>query len=515
MKNKIWILCVTLILGVCIMGGRQAQAQTEYPYLIKVNRKQCVVTVYEKDKNGEYTSPVKAMLCSPGWDTPIGTFKTPEKYRWRLLMGDVWGQYSTRINKGVLFHSVWYYEQDPSTLSNKQFNKLGSVCSHGCVRLNVEDAKWIYDNCPTGTTVTIYDSSNPGPLGKPDAIRVSTSSLMGYDPTDIWSKDNPYLVHEPKISGVENQTVEYGVSFNVLKGVTAQSSTETSISSSIKTLIKYQGKKVKSIDTTTAGKYYVTYKVMDALGKKTSADSVITVVDHVKPKIIGAYNIYLNGEEDFDQETVLDGVTAKWHGEELEEGSVEATLKEVKVTDDMQVYKVTYKATAPNGVVGKKIKKVYIDLEAPTLEGIKDKEITMDTVVDREFALENVFVSDNFKTIDPDSIKVAISKENDSEYVVNYWVKDKCRNIAKQTAVYTITNFLSFRGVEDKTISSSTYMGTYQALIDVKAYDKSSDITSSIDVDISELVDGKYTVTYTIKDEAGHEKIATAIFTVE
>ena len=85
MKNRVRILCVALILGIFILITPTTEAETSYPYLIKVNRKQCVVTIYEKDETGKYTIPVKAMLCSPGWDTPLGTFKTPEKYRWRLL----------------------------------------------------------------------------------------------------------------------------------------------------------------------------------------------------------------------------------------------------------------------------------------------------------------------------------------------------------------------------------------------------------------------------------------------
>ena len=39
----------------------------------------------------------------------------------------------------------------------------------GCVRLTVEDAKWIADNCPSGTTVEIYEDDDPEPLGKPEA----------------------------------------------------------------------------------------------------------------------------------------------------------------------------------------------------------------------------------------------------------------------------------------------------------------------------------------------------------
>ena len=55
-------------------------------------------------------------------------------------------------------------------LELEEFNKLGEQASQGCVRLAVSDAKWIYDNCPTGTNVSIYDDAeNAGPLGKPDS----------------------------------------------------------------------------------------------------------------------------------------------------------------------------------------------------------------------------------------------------------------------------------------------------------------------------------------------------------
>ncbi|MGX8706824.1 MAG: L,D-transpeptidase [bacterium] len=32
---------------------------------------------------------------------------------------------------------------------------LGSNVSHGCIRLSVEDAEWIYQNCTPGMTVII------------------------------------------------------------------------------------------------------------------------------------------------------------------------------------------------------------------------------------------------------------------------------------------------------------------------------------------------------------------------
>ncbi len=164
-----------------------ASDKTEFPYYIKINRRQNCITVYTSDENGEYTVPYKAMICSTGLynATPRGTFHLSTKYLWRELYGKVYGQYATRITGGVLFHSVPYYKKSKSALCTEKYNKLGQQASMGCVRLTVEDAKWIADNCPSGTTVEIYDDDDPGPLGKPEAAHIDTDSPnKGWDPTD-------------------------------------------------------------------------------------------------------------------------------------------------------------------------------------------------------------------------------------------------------------------------------------------------------------------------------------------
>ena len=170
------------------------------PYYIKINRQQNVITVYEPDENGEYTMPVKAILCSTGLynATPKGVFHLSSKYIWRELNGGVYGQYASRITGGVLFHSVPYASKNKSTLYWDKYNKLGQQASMGCVRLTVEDAKWIYDNCPSGTAVEVYDSDDSGPLGKPETLKLDKDNVnKGWDPTDPdennpwhqWSKD--------------------------------------------------------------------------------------------------------------------------------------------------------------------------------------------------------------------------------------------------------------------------------------------------------------------------------------
>ena len=164
------------------------------PYYIKVNRTQNVVNIYAKEPDGTYL-PFKAMICSIGKATPASgkvhkttTYKT----RWNPLSGKVYGQYITQIVGDILFHSVPYTAKDPSTLEYWEYDKLGTFASLGCVRLTVEDAKWIYDNIASGTSVEFYEDENPGPFGKPEAQKISDNeACRGWDPTDM-AEENPW-----------------------------------------------------------------------------------------------------------------------------------------------------------------------------------------------------------------------------------------------------------------------------------------------------------------------------------
>lgn len=143
---------------------------------IRVNKQMNCVTIY---KGGV---AIKAMVCSTGAATPLGTYYIKTQWRWHELMNEVYGQYCSQIVGDILFHSVPYNSPNIYDLSAYMYNQLGTQCSHGCIRLTVADAKWIYDNCDWGTTVVIYNDSNPGPLGKPSAQQIPYSQT--WDPTD-------------------------------------------------------------------------------------------------------------------------------------------------------------------------------------------------------------------------------------------------------------------------------------------------------------------------------------------
>ena len=158
-------------------------------YYVKVNTYTNTVTVFAKDGANGYIIPVKKMICSTGragTPTVKGTYTIKRYARWGTLMGPVYGQYCSQIYGGYLFHSAWYYVNGNNrTLSVSEYRKLGTNASHGCVRLTVADAKWIYDNC-NGSKVYIYSSRTDGdPFTKPSRPNpVVVSGDYGYDPTD-------------------------------------------------------------------------------------------------------------------------------------------------------------------------------------------------------------------------------------------------------------------------------------------------------------------------------------------
>lgn len=186
MKQRIMGALLFCLMLFCFAGTAMAAEKQEHPYYITVNLTDNIVTVYEKDEAGNYTVPIKAFYCSGGESTPEGTFQTIEKYEWRALFGDVWGQYATRITGHYLFHSVPYLEKDKTTLEYDEYNKLGSSASAGCIRLCVKDVKWIYDNCPIGTTVKMYRGNVKEPLQPAPVKKINTADVQrrGWDPTD-------------------------------------------------------------------------------------------------------------------------------------------------------------------------------------------------------------------------------------------------------------------------------------------------------------------------------------------
>ena len=428
-NTKLGILCVTgLLLYLLIICSQDVSAEKkEIPYMIKVNRALNTVTVFAKDDNGKYTKPYKAIVCSVGTEktkTVLGTYKTSSKYRWRALQGNVWGQYATRIVGGILFHSVYYMKDgNPATLSAKEYNNLGSAASHGCIRISVADAKWIYENCPSGTTVVIYDdAANPGPLGKPEAIKIPTTAK--WDPTDPDVK-NPYQKKMPMINGAQNLTIAWGTNIDVLKNVTAKSSVGLDITSNLIV--------TGAVNPNAAGKYLIEYSITDALGRTNKKKVTITVVESIDaPVFVGIKDHIVRGGRKITRAYALDGVQAYLGTIKLIKNDIELTIDKA----DEEKYLLTYYFKSENGKEATGSANFYIDSKAPEFMGIADRSMELGQKLDVAYALSGVTVSDNYANLEEKDINVKISENTDKSYTVTYQSEDDCGNIATESVKF-------------------------------------------------------------------------------
>ncbi len=133
------------------MNERVSGLSSPTSYLLAVDTTNCFVGVYRGSQGNWQNNAYWA--CAPGaaaTPTVKGVFHVGSR-------GYAFGHgytcyYWVQFYKDYLFHSIKYWEGT----FNVQDGTLGSPKSLGCVRLAIENAKWIYDNVPTGTTVVVY-----------------------------------------------------------------------------------------------------------------------------------------------------------------------------------------------------------------------------------------------------------------------------------------------------------------------------------------------------------------------
>ena len=123
-------------------------------YLVFVNIAEQKTYVYEGSKNNWTLD--KTFTCSTGIEgkeTPVGIFTVQTRAPW--FFSPKYGQggkYYVQFMGNYLFHSI-PFNSDKTTISDPT---LGVPASHGCIRLSVEDSKWLYDNVQNGSKIIIY-----------------------------------------------------------------------------------------------------------------------------------------------------------------------------------------------------------------------------------------------------------------------------------------------------------------------------------------------------------------------
>lgn len=131
-------------------------------YKIAVSRSRCMMYVFKACAAG--WEPYKQWACCVGkrsTPTPKGGFSISYKMKKMdsvLPNGLKSTEFYTSVFSGdYCIHSTLYKYGAKSPDSNLNIDsRLGAQISNGCIRLSTENAKWLYNNAPSGTSIYIY-----------------------------------------------------------------------------------------------------------------------------------------------------------------------------------------------------------------------------------------------------------------------------------------------------------------------------------------------------------------------
>lgn len=211
MKRRAFYLAAIAVLAVLIFPATafardilKNNDPDKYYVLLDTNNQ--IVTVYEKDDAGEYTHITRRFICTSGrteidptipddqgTPTPRGTWKAGGRERFGKFasFANEYARYWTQIVGGNYFHSIMFGKRNVNSLKQSPYHSLGNNVSHGCVRLYVEDAKWLYYYACPGTTIEVSHSEP----SNPELTRALKSSLPFSEYNTIQKKffDTPEL----------------------------------------------------------------------------------------------------------------------------------------------------------------------------------------------------------------------------------------------------------------------------------------------------------------------------------
>ncbi len=167
-------------------------------YYILLDLRNHIVTVFEQDENGEYTKVIRRFLCASGrtevdendpedeaTPTPRGIWKIGGRERFGKF-ADFNGEYArywVQIVGSIFFHSIMYGKRSVNALKRSPYYNMGQSVSHGCVRLYIEDAKWLYYYACPGTKVEI-STSEP----RDNTLRRALKSKLSFNEYNAFQK---------------------------------------------------------------------------------------------------------------------------------------------------------------------------------------------------------------------------------------------------------------------------------------------------------------------------------------
>ena len=230
------------------------------------------------------------------------------------------------------------------------------------------------------------------------------------------------VLNEAPVIHATDKTITVGDTFDPMAGVTATDAEDGNLTAKIEV-------KKNDVDTTTPGKYEVTYKVTDNQGASFTKSITVTVnpkmeVLNAVPTIDAADKTITVGDT-FDPK---DGVTAT----DAEDGDLTAKIiveKNDVDTTKAGKYEVTYKVTDRQGATRTKTITVTVNPkmevlnEAPTIDAA-DKTITVGDTFDPKAGVTAKDAEDGDLTDKIEVVKNTVDTKKAGEYEVTYKVTD-------------------------------------------------------------------------------------------
>ena len=265
------------------------------------------------------------------------------------------------------------------------------------------------------------DTTKPG---KYEVTYVVTDSHGATRRKTIIVTVNPKMepMNAAPVIKAEDKTITVGDTFDPMDGVTATDAEDGNLTAKIEV-------KKNDVDTTTPGKYEVTYKVTDNQGASFTKSITVTVnpkmeVLNAVPTIDAADKTITVGDT-FDPK---DGVTAT----DAEDGDLTAKIiveKNDVDTTKAGKYEVTYKVTDNQGATRTKTITVTVNPkmevlnEAPTIDAA-DKTITVGDTFDPKAGVTAKDAEDGDLTDKIEIVKNTVDTKKAGEYEVTYKVTD-------------------------------------------------------------------------------------------
>ncbi|WP_411678716.1 L,D-transpeptidase [Clostridium thailandense] len=127
--------------------------KTQYTLDVSLNSQS--IDVIKNDKKIKKISCSTGLIGDQDTETPLGIFSVQCKgeyfYSNKYKEG---ARYYIKFFSNYLIHSIPVDEK--GNIIEDEKKKIGFPASHGCIRISIQDAEWIYKNIPEGSTVAIH-----------------------------------------------------------------------------------------------------------------------------------------------------------------------------------------------------------------------------------------------------------------------------------------------------------------------------------------------------------------------